>query len=585
LSLALSILLLSSPLFLCTEVAAAPSDWNATVIANVGDIYVGRSIAIDSLDGMHICYYDSTNGSVRYASYQAGSWTVTDIGSGIGCSIALDHNNKVHICYLNVAKNEILQTTNAGGQWLTIIVDSGSFDSWTSTACDSNNNVHVSYHDLANNDLKYANDVSGSWSTITVDSVGSVGYDSSIAIDSNNKVHISYLDNTNSNLKYATNAGGSWVDTTIDTDGDTGHYTSLALDSQNKVHITYRNEGRHEVWYATDNTGSWIRKLIASSAGFYSGIATDSNNKIHLSYEDRSGSGGLGYATNAGGDWVTSLVRSGSVGRGSSIAIDSKNSVHICYYDTLNKTVDYATNAGGSINPTSVPTMPASLGISGLGSIVLSWAPPNAGHPITEYRIYRGDGPGKENFLIAIDGNLTTFTDSTAAEGKSWYYRISAVNAVGEGILSIEVSTFYLGSVYLSLIGAICIALLSALIFFSYRRIESNRKISAKGNLDLLSSRINALPTNSRDDLSKKLEEATKLYEEGHYARAFSISTESLSEADTRIGMMGEITKNISASLILIERGKALGLRMEDYEVALEEIEQKVGLGGKDNAE
>jgi fibronectin type 3 domain-containing protein len=70
----------------------------------------------------------------------------------------------------------------------------------------------------------------------------------------------------------------------------------------------------------------------------------------------------------------------------------------------------------------------------------LTWNAPSSdgGSPITNYRIYRGTTPGGEIFLIEI-GNLLTYNDGTAVNGNTYYYKVSAVNALGEGPLSNEV--------------------------------------------------------------------------------------------------------------------------------------------------
>jgi len=92
--------------------------------------------------------------------------------------------------------------------------------------------------------------------------------------------------------------------------------------------------------------------------------------------------------------------------------------------------------------PPTLPLAPRDLHASpGDGRITLSWAAPSSdgGSPITNYRIYRGTGPGAETLLTAV-GNITTYTDMGLTNGQTYYYQVSAVNAVGEGPRSSEVS-------------------------------------------------------------------------------------------------------------------------------------------------
>src|SRR5512135_3762845 len=87
-----------------------------------------------------------------------------------------------------------------------------------------------------------------------------------------------------------------------------------------------------------------ISTIDTGGVGLYTSIAVDSNNKVHISYYDATNHA-LKYATNASGDWASSIIDSaGDVGEFSSIAVDSNNHVHISYYDATNQELKYATN-------------------------------------------------------------------------------------------------------------------------------------------------------------------------------------------------------------------------------------------------
>jgi len=78
---------------------------------------------------------------------------------------------------------------------------------------------------------------------------------------------------------------------------------------------------------------------------------------------------------------------------------------------------------------------------AGNANVQLSWDPPtsNGGSPLTGYRIYRGTAPGDETMLADV-GLLTSWTDTTAVNGTTYFYEISALNRVGEGPISNELS-------------------------------------------------------------------------------------------------------------------------------------------------
>ena len=76
----------------------------------------------------------------------------------------------------------------------------------------------------------------------------------------------------------------------------------------------------------------------------------------------------------------------------------------------------------------------------GNGTVALGWTPPasNGGSAITGYKVYRGTASGGETLLTTL-GLVTSYVDSTGVpNGTTYYYRVSAVNAVGEGALSNE---------------------------------------------------------------------------------------------------------------------------------------------------
>jgi hypothetical protein len=68
-------------------------------------------------------------------------------------------------------------------------------------------------------------------------------------------------------------------------------------------------------------------------------------------------------------------------------------------------------------------------------SIRLTWSPPSStgGLPITEYIIYRGIDPSSLSIYATISGNVTSFADTNFDPGRTYYYKVQAVNAKGKG--------------------------------------------------------------------------------------------------------------------------------------------------------
>jgi parallel beta-helix repeat protein len=92
--------------------------------------------------------------------------------------------------------------------------------------------------------------------------------------------------------------------------------------------------------------------------------------------------------------------------------------------------------------PISIPSAPIGLmAVSGDSYVNLNWNAPssNGGSSITNYRIYRGTSPGTMVLLIEI-GNVTFYNDTTVTNGIIYYYNVSAINLVGEGPFSNDIS-------------------------------------------------------------------------------------------------------------------------------------------------
>lgn len=90
----------------------------------------------------------------------------------------------------------------------------------------------------------------------------------------------------------------------------------------------------------------------------------------------------------------------------------------------------------------TVPGAPTTLVVTGSSKtqIQLSWAAPssNGGSAITNYKIYRGTSTGNET-LYATVANVTTYLDPVfACPSIIYYYKVTAVNGVGESSYSNE---------------------------------------------------------------------------------------------------------------------------------------------------
>jgi hypothetical protein len=103
-------------------------------------------------------------------------------------------------------------------------------------------------------------------------------------------------------------------------------------------------------------------------------------------------------------------------------------------------------NVGGSVTSNAAtltvntPVLAAPTGLAatpGNNQVALSWS---ASTGATSYRIYRGTAKGGETLLASPTGTGTSFVDSAATNGTTYYYQVTAVNSAGESPRSAEVS-------------------------------------------------------------------------------------------------------------------------------------------------
>jgi subtilisin-like proprotein convertase family protein len=95
-----------------------------------------------------------------------------------------------------------------------------------------------------------------------------------------------------------------------------------------------------------------------------------------------------------------------------------------------------------TINVVAPPGSPTALTATASDSeVTLNWtAPANiGGSPVTSYNIYQGTSSGGETLLHSTGTTSTTFTSTGLTNGTTYYFKVTAVNSVGEGPFSNEV--------------------------------------------------------------------------------------------------------------------------------------------------
>ncbi|MEW6172725.1 MAG: Ig-like domain-containing protein [Bacillota bacterium] len=239
------------------------SGWhNETAVSSVyalGDCQTG--LAFDSSGRPHISYFTYVNSGVYYLEHAwkaEDGWHAETVDNaadrpGKWSSIAIDAADNIHISYYTTTSGNLKYAYFDGAAWTDTTVDGATpsiiVGEYSSIALDASGYPHISYSDRTNWDLRYAYKDASGWHCQTVDAGGDVGTYTSIKVK-DGCPHISYYDITNNALKYACNCGSGWNIQTVDSTGSVGTYTALDLDASGIPHISYYDATNYDLKYA-----------------------------------------------------------------------------------------------------------------------------------------------------------------------------------------------------------------------------------------------------------------------------------------------------------------------------------------------
>jgi parallel beta-helix repeat protein len=174
--------------------------------------------------------------------------------------------------------------------------------------------------------------------------------------------------------------------------------------------------------------------------------ATTSNTTITLTWQSPSSDGGSSITNyeiyrSTISDAEILLIEIGNVTTYTDLSTTSSTTY---YYKVCAKNAAGEGPLSNEVNETTLmtPSSPQNLqATSGNGYATLAWFPPlsNGNNKITNYIIYRGDLSGTETKLTEIS-NITSFKDTGIINGNTYFYKVGAKSAVGEGPLSNEAS-------------------------------------------------------------------------------------------------------------------------------------------------
>jgi len=172
--------------------------------------------------------------------------------------------------------------------------------------------------------------------------------------------------------------------------------------------------------YATYLNNSWLQANFASTSWVYHYAA---NRFLHLSYGTASSVAGLNNVMEQAQTWNAGYVYATDLGGWSGLASNT----------VWTPEVGYGVSGAIAAPPTSLAAS------SGNNSIGLTWA---ASSGATSYNVYRATTTDGELTTSPLATGLTgtSYTDSTAVNGTTYFYRVAAVKSAGISGESNEVS-------------------------------------------------------------------------------------------------------------------------------------------------
>lgn len=291
---------------------------------NIGE---HTSLKIDSSDGVHISYYDSTLYDLRYiyidsedtafgsseevakgpsASYPAGQYSSMNLYEKF-------ENGKwsaaPYITYYDVIGAASTAMTvgyhDSSAAWVNYYVNTSvSSGKFSSSTLDANGVLHMAYMRKTSgiSYLRYAKcQIPPSFSACFVPSANiftlkdGVEQNIRIDVDSQGKVHMVYYDYNTLSLKYTYGNGSTWTTETIDnsSSSDVGQFSDISVSADGVLHVAYYDGINGDLLYKQrdPSTSTWSAAVVIDGAsdnvGQYVSLElNEADATVHVSYYD-----------------------------------------------------------------------------------------------------------------------------------------------------------------------------------------------------------------------------------------------------------------------------------------------------------
>lgn len=340
---------------LATGVVAQTWTWKSEMIDLSGS---SSSLAVDAFGNLHVSYYFSVDGQLKYAFRPAGGdrWFKTSVDHGYGeffTRIAVDSKGNPYICY---SPGSLKFASFAHGRWAVQQIDpAGGYVSYTcSVQLGADDVPQVTWYVESGVFLRYAHLKDGVWAAQTADQENKPGKWNSMVLNSAGQPRLAYVTIFKWELRYAEYDGNAWVRRIVDSpalnppDIQRGMGNSLALNESGNPIISYYdtqslklarlmdNRWRIEVVEQYPSTGE-----MASWKSYRSSLVLDKQGKPHIAFVTPSG---LEHAWHDGKQWHVQLIVGGTNAAGfdSSMVMGADGTLYLCYVDPADHTLKLA---------------------------------------------------------------------------------------------------------------------------------------------------------------------------------------------------------------------------------------------------
>ncbi|MDQ3259012.1 MAG: fibronectin type III domain-containing protein, partial [Acidobacteriota bacterium] len=186
----------------------------------------------------------------------------------------------------------------------------------------------------------------------------------------------------------------------------------------------------------SDNSAEASATPLAPPAAPTGLTATAGNAQVSLTWTASAGatSYNVKRATTAGGPYASIVTGVTTTGYTNTGLVNGTTYYYVV--SAVNANGESANSSEASA--TTAPAVPTGLtAAAGNAQVRLSW---NASAGATGYKIFRATSPGSYSSPLVSSITTTSYTDSTAVNGTTYYYVVRAANAAGDSASSNEVS-------------------------------------------------------------------------------------------------------------------------------------------------